>query len=148
MDERATMAASAGGRLAVIKDSFERVTGEKLVAAGCELWSARRVVVAHGTERPPLFFYANRAGLDLFRMTAEDFIGLPSYRSAEEAWRGEREAMLARLEEADVVTEYAGIRVAADGTRFKVEDAIVWNLRDSGGTLHGQAATIGHWSLI
>jgi hypothetical protein len=105
-------------------------------------------LVAHGTQDPPQFFYGNKQALDLFRMSAEQFIGLPSYKSAEPALREERAAMLARLEAENVITDYHGIRIAADGTRFRINNAVVWNLVDEAGQRHGQAATFGDWELV
>lgn len=147
-DDRDAMEMSAGDRLALIEESYARVTAENLVPEGDSLWSMPHAVVAHGIESPPLFFYANRAALGLFRMGAADFISLPSYRSAEPDLREERAAMLARLDEHDVVMNYSGIRVAADGTRFRIQDAVIWNLVDARGTRHGQAAAITTWSGI
>lgn len=145
-DDRETMELSAGPRLALLGDSFYRLTGSPLAAG--DLWSAPIAVVAHGTQDPPLFFYGNRMALDLFGMQPAQFIGLPSYRSAEPGHRAERAAMLAKLDAHDVVTGYRGVRVAADGTRFCIEDAVIWNLVDAAGTRHGQAAAFDRWTML
>lgn len=144
---------SAGARLQVIAESFARLTGQPLVAAAADdleraLWDAPRAIVAHGIEAEPRFFYGNRAALALFAMRAEDFIGLPSYRSAEPALREERAAMLARLERDQVVDDYAGVRIATNGRRFAIGPAHVWNLLDTHGTRHGQAATFAQWRFL
>jgi hypothetical protein len=72
---------SAGARLALMAESFVRLTGETLVEASPSLaqalWSAPRAIVAHGTEADPIFFYGNRMALDLFEMSATDFLRLP-----------------------------------------------------------------------
>jgi len=148
MENRHAMQQSAGERIALIESSFERLMGRALVVGGGDLWSAPNAVVAHGTQDPPLFFYGNAIALNLFRMDAGQFIGLPSYRSAEPALREERAAMLARLEADDVVTGYRGIRIAADGSRFSIEEAIIWNLVDEAGQRHGQAATFDKWTPV
>lgn len=137
---------SAGARLALIGASFARLTGSSLAAG--DLWHAPLAVVAHDTASPPLFFYANRMALGLFRMTAAQFIGLPSFKSAEPALRDERAAMFAKLEADDVVPGYSGIRIAADGTRFRIVDATIWNLVDEAGQRHGQAAAFGDWEGV
>ena len=147
MDDRQAMTLSAGPRLGLLADSFQRLTGRELAPAG-DLWSSDAAIVAHGTQDPPLFFYGNRTALSLFRMDAGQFIGLPSYRSAEPALREERAAMLARLDAADVVTGYHGVRVAADGTRFRIIDAVIWNLVDETGQRHGQAAWFDRWEML
>ena len=151
--DRAAMRDSAGARLQVIAESFARLTGQPLVAAAADdleraLWDAPRAIVAHGIEAEPRFFYGNRAALALFAMRAEDFIGLPSYRSAEPALREERAAMLARLERDQVVDDYAGVRIATNGRRFAIGPAHVWNLLDTHGTRHGQAATFAQWRFL
>ena len=143
------MRASAGSRLALIAESYQRLLGAPLLAPGEDLWSARRAVVAHGTEDPPLFFYGNQTALDLFRMSAPLFIGLPSYKSAEPGGeRDQRAAMFTRLEASNFIDDYHGIRIAADGTRFKISNAVVWNLVDESGQRCGQAATFAEWAEV
>ncbi len=139
---------SAGKRLVLIEESFERLVGRPLALDGQDIWSMPAAVVAHGTEDPPLFFYGNRQALELFRLSAEQFIGLPSYKSAEPALREERAAMLAKLEAENVITDYHGIRIAADGTRFRILNAVVWNLVDEAGNRHGQAAAFSEWEML
>src|SRR5687768_2312966 len=143
--DRAAMRDSAGERLALIAGSFARLARKPLVGPsdGLEqaLWEAPRAIVAHGTEAEPLFFYGNRVALELFAMSAAEFIGLPSHRSAEPALREARARMLAGLEESGIVEGYSGVRIAADGRRFAISGATVWNLIDESGGRQGQAAT-------
>ncbi len=151
--DRAAMAASAGWRLALIAESFARLAGTPVVEARSgqlepALWQAPRGIVAHGTGPEPLFFYGNRLALELFEMRAAQFIGLPSHRSAEPGLREERAAMLARLERADLIDDYSGIRISASGRRFEISGAYVWNLADAHGRRHGQAACFGEWRYL
>ncbi len=139
---------TAGDRLVLLMDSYRRVTGQPLAATAEALWSAPYAVLAHDTKSPPEFFYANARTLGLFKRSAAQMIGLPSYQSALPDAREDRAAMFARLETHDVVKGYSGTRVAADGTRFRIVDAVIWNLRDDAGTLHGQAARIDHVEMI
>ncbi|MXO71362.1 MEKHLA domain-containing protein [Altererythrobacter buctensis] len=131
------MEASAGTRLALLGESFRRLTGRDL---GPDIWSAEAAILAHDTSTPPRFIYGNARTLALFRMTPAQFLGLPSHLSAEPAHREERARMFAKLEADDVVFGYAGVRIAADGTRFRISDAVIWNLVDEAGVRHGQAA--------
>jgi len=140
MDEQALMERSAGARLALIAESYARLTGAPLVPGGEPLWSAPLAVVAHGMEASPRFFYANRLALDRFKMPAAQFIGMESRFSAGPADRAERAAMLAGLDARDVVQGYSGLRVASDGSFFRIEGAVIWNLVDEAGRRHGQAA--------
>jgi hypothetical protein len=147
MDDRTLMEASAGARLALLAGSFARLTGRPLTPDG-DVWNAGAAILAHGTQSPPLFFYGNACTLRLFKLSAADFLGRPSHTSAEPAHREERARMFALLEADDVLTGYAGVRIAADGTRFRIEDAVIWNVVDSSGVRHGQAAWFAQLEIL
>ncbi len=127
-----------------ICDSYQRWTGETLLPAGAErereLFFFPEVVVAHGTQADPLFFYGNQAALTLFEMSWHAFTRMPSRLSAEPLLRGEREAMLEEVRRQGISRAYTGTRISASGKRFRIENARVWNLVDAAGTLRGQAA--------
>lgn len=146
--DRALMQANGAERLDMLLASYHRLTGEVLAADKNALWDSDRVVIAHDTQDPPRFFYGNLAALTLFGFTARKLIGLPSYRSALPDAREERAVMLAKLEQQDIVTGYGGVRVAADGSRFAISDAVIWNLRDAGGKRIGQAAAFSDWVML
>jgi hypothetical protein len=150
--ERATIAVNAAGRESLIAESFARVTGGSLVPAAADpaeaLWSHCSVVVAHGTEDDPLFFYGNRAALALFDLPAADFVGMPSRLSAEPGDRAQRAVLMEQVTRDNFVPDYSGVRVSASGGRFRIEDAVVWNLIDADGAMRGQAAAIARWTPI
>lgn len=139
----------AGERLPLIAASFSRLTGRSLCPAANDpadaLWSLPRVILAHGTEPDPVFFFGNRMALELFDMSAQDFIALPSRLSAEPLLREERARLLERVARDGFIDDYSGIRVSATGRRFRIEQAIVWNLIDEAGIAQGQAATFDRW---
>ena len=114
--------------------SHARLTGKNLVAATGAfrraLWEAPTVIVAHGTESDPVFFYGNRRALDLFEMDWPSFACMPSRLSAEPLLREERSRLLERVARDGFITDYAGIRISASGKRFRIEQAVVWNLID------------------
>ena len=132
-------------RVMLIAESFERLLGRSLVEAGGDvveaLWNAPHAVVAHGTGDDPVFFFGNRAALAAFEISFEDFAHLPSRKSAEAPLRGERQALLNRVSAYGFIDDYAGIRISTKGRRFRIENAVVWNLIDAEGIRHGQAAT-------
>jgi hypothetical protein len=103
------------------------------------------VIVAHGTETDPIFFYGNQLALSCFEMDFASFTRLPSRFSAEPLLREERDALLARVRDHGFIDDYAGVRVSATGKRFRIEQATVWNLLDESGQRHGQAATFERW---
>lgn len=138
-------------RLFLLADSFQRLLGRPLltVAPGCglaqALWSAPQVIVAHGTQADPVFFYGNRAALALFDMEFDAFTRLPSRLSAEPLAQSERARLLQSVTERGFIDDYRGVRISASGQRFMIENAVVWNLLDAQGVNHGQAATFADW---
>jgi len=136
-------------RIALVAASHVRLTGRELVPAGGDLvgalWEAPAVILAHGTEADPLFFFANRAALVRFDCAVEGLVGRPSRFSAEAPVREERQALLDRVKRDGFIADYAGVRISATGQRFRIEQATVWNLVDEAGALHGQAATFSRW---
>ncbi|OCC25106.1 MEKHLA domain-containing protein [Croceicoccus estronivorus] len=141
-------------RIALIADSFRRVTGNTLLPPDGNLdpasaiWRAPMVVLAHGTEADPVFFYGNRLALDLFEASADAFINLPSRFSAEPMERQERARFLAQVADHNCITDYSGIRISQTGQRFRIERATVWNLLDADGAIHGQAACFDRWAPV
>jgi PAS domain S-box-containing protein len=102
-------------------------------------------VLAHDTEPDPRFIYANRAAQELFGYDWEEFIGLPSRLSAEAPDRAERQRLLDAVARDGFATGYAGVRIAKSGRRFRIEDGILWQLRQPDGSLRGVAASFTQW---
>lgn len=131
-------------RIALVAESFARLLGRPLVDPGDDvvaaLWHAPFAIVAHGIEADPVFFFGNRAALQAFEASVEAFTAMPSRLSAEAPLRGERQALLDRVSAHGFIDDYAGVRISARGRRFRIENAIVWNLIDADGLRHGQAA--------
>ena len=137
-------------RLRWIVRSYHRLIGRHLVDPNQTdiwraCWTAPRVIVAHGTEPDPIFFYGNELALERFELDFSAFTRLLSRHSAEPEQREEREALLARVRETGFIDDYAGVRISASGKRFRIEQAVVWNVLDESGQRLGQAATFEHW---
>ncbi len=137
-------------RIGLIAESFRRLIGRPLVAGGevQALWTAPRVIVAHGAEADPVFFYGNRMALEVFEMDFSTLVRLPSRFSAEPLAREERARLLARVSRDGFIDDYSGVRISGNGKRFHIEQAVVWNLIDAGGLYHGQAATFERWTPL
>ena len=151
--EREIIETHAGrDRIALIADSHARLTGRALVAGGGDiaaaLWSLPAVVLAHGVEDDPVFFYANRAALDLFELSAREAIALPSRYSAEAVERAERMRLFERVRRDGFIDDYAGVRVSQTGRRFHIARATVWTLFDEAGRKYGEAATFDTWTPL
>jgi hypothetical protein len=139
----------------LLLDSFARLLGRELISRqgtaeeqAERLYHAPVVVVSHGTEADPVLNYGNAAALALWEMDLATLTRTPSRLTAEPMHRDERARLLARTARDGFVDDYSGIRISSTGKRFRIEQAIVWNLVDAAGIRHGQAATFDRWTPL
>lgn len=144
-----------GSHTLLLLDSFAGLLGRELVdRSGTPEEQARRlfeapfVVVSHDTRADPILSYGNAAALRLWEFDWAAFTSTPSRLTAEPVHRDERARLLERTRRTGFVDDYAGVRVSRTGRRFRIEQAIVWNLVDASGTLRGQAATFDRWTPL
>lgn len=133
--------------------SYEKWTGKPLLGPstpfGVEhLHGAEVAILAHDGAADPRFVYANLSAMRLFKLDWADIIGMPSRLSAEPDLREARAALLQRVARDGYVEDYTGVRIASDGSRFRIEQATVWNVLDQAGRLCGQAALIRQWTPL
>lgn len=130
-------------------DNYAALTGAGLLEPGPDLakrlYEAPRVVLSHTTESDPVFNYANRRAQELFEMDWSTFIRTPSRLSAEPVERSERVRLLNRVSEHGYIDDYSGVRISSTGRRFRIDQAIVWNLTGPEGRYLGQAAAFSEW---
>jgi MEKHLA domain len=143
-------------RCRVLAHSFAHLLGRPLLpdlpsddrALARALYEAPVVIVSHGTESDPLFWFANRTAQRLWEMDWPTFTRMPSRLSAEADERSTRELLLRRAQEHGYIDDYRGVRISAKGRRFRIEDVVLWNLTDERGLRIGQAATFAQWSYL
>jgi hypothetical protein len=142
-------------RTQCLLDSYVRWTGRELIERdgspedqSRRLYEAPFVVVAHGTEADPILNYANQTALDLWATDLATLLSMPSRKTAEPVHRDERARMLQRTREQGYIDDYQGVRITADGRRFQIRQATVWNLVEPDGTHAGQAATFAAWEWL
>ncbi len=132
--------------------SYHELTGKHLIVpakdAALLAYAAPFVLLSHDGADDPLLTYGNLAAQKLFAMDWEKLVGMPSRKTAEAPERAEREELLRRVAEKGFIDDYAGIRIAADGCRFMIRNATVWNVSDKNGARIGQAATFSEWQLL
>ena len=135
--------------------SYEHWTGRQLIAGYRQmdnlpqvLFDAPFIIVSHGTEADSIFNFGNRAALELFELPWEEFIRLPSRRSADEENLEDRKQLMARVKKDGYADNCTGVRITATGKRFLITGATVWNVVDINKTYHGQAAMFSNWSWI
>ncbi|MGR8934854.1 MAG: MEKHLA domain-containing protein [Gammaproteobacteria bacterium] len=138
----------------LLLDSYRRLVGRPLLElsdnanVGEQVFYGDFALASHDTAADPLFNYANRTALDLFEFSWEELIGMPSRFSAEPGKREEREKLLAEVEAKGFIAGYNGIRIAKSGRRFKINNAVVWNVRDQSDVYRGQAAYFKDWIYL
>ncbi|GJL64698.1 MAG: MEKHLA domain-containing protein [Nitrospirales bacterium] len=139
----------------LLLDSYRQwLTKELIDRAGTFLEQAKRlfesslIVVSHGLQDDPILNYGNQEALILWEMDWNQFTHTPSRHTAEPVNQAERADMLRQAKSKGYIDDYRGIRISRTGKRFLVERAIVWNVVDSQGLRHGQAATFSTWSYV
>lgn len=76
------------------------------------------------------------------------FLILPSRLSAEAVLQEKRQAVLDAVARDGFVSGYSGVRIAKSGRQFRIENAVIWQLIDTDGTVKGQAATFAAWADV
>lgn len=138
-----------------LRRSFHAVTGRDLIdpalsldVAAEALFHAPFVVLSHDAAPDPLLTYGNQTALNLFALTWEELIQMPSRLTAQAPDRAERARLLAEVTAHGFIDNYSGVRIARTGQRFLIEQATVWNLTDAQGQRCGQAATFRDWRFL
>jgi len=112
------------------------------------IFAAPYVLVSHGTEADPVLNYGNQAALNLWEMTWTELTSTPSRLTAEAPNREERTRLLARVTRDGFIDNYSGVRISKSGRRFRIDQAIVWNLVTAAGKPAGQAAMFDRWEFL
>jgi hypothetical protein len=141
--------------LAMVARSFQHWMGRELLpgvpvgpALAAGIFGAPFVLVSHGTEPDPILNYGNQVALNLWEMTWEELTSTPSRLTAEAPNREERARLLARVTRDGFIDNYSGVRISKSGRRFRIDQAIVWNLLTAAGEAAGQAARFERWELL
>jgi len=140
--------------IARLLQSYRRMTGRELIPPGGPKERARAlfyqpfVVLSHGTQDDPVLNYGNKAALDLWEMTWEEFTNMPSRLTAEPVNREDRERLLNEVRRNGYTDTYRGVRISGSGRRFLIERGTVWNIVDENNKYAGQAATFSRWTYI
>jgi len=138
----------------IILNSYKRLLGRPLLTLApgeqeeTALFESPLIVLSHGLEEDPVLNYGNRRALALWEMDWETFTTTPSRLTAEPMLREERQRFLAEVALKGYVDTYKGIRISRTGTRFEIQEAIVFNLTDEGGGRYGQAAVFATFSPV
>ena len=135
----------------LMNHSFQTLLGYPLLNSdnlAQDLFHAPFVLLSHNTEPDPIFNYANQQGLELFELTWQELIVLPSRKSAEAMNQEARNKIMAEVTKQGFTTGYNGVRISKTGKRFEIINAIIWNLIDKNGVYQGQAACFAEWRFL
>ena len=138
----------------LLNDSFRRLRGYPLLPIddvhelAKQVFYAPFVLLSHNTAADPIFNYANAQGLQLFELSWEELIALPSRASAEPINQAARDKLMAQVSAEGFMTGYRGVRISKTGKRFEIANATVWNVIDAAGVYQGQAACFSEWTFL
>lgn len=138
----------------LIMGSYRALTGKALIESGRAerasdlLYEAPFALLSHGTEEDPMLNYGNRTAQTLWEMDWRSFTRMPSRLTAEPMQREVREAFMEDVRQKGYSDGYEGVRISSNGRRFRIEQAVVWNLIDEKGAYRGQAAMFPSWTWL
>ncbi|MEA5532887.1 MEKHLA domain-containing protein [Crocosphaera sp. XPORK-15E] len=112
-----------------------------------QLFGVPFAVASHGIETDPIFNYGNQKALDIWELTWEEFIKIPSRKTAELVEQTERDRLLAETTKKGF-SYFSGIRITSTGKRFKINNGIVWNVIDEQQINQGQAAVYSDFYFL
>ncbi|AEG02862.1 MEKHLA domain-containing protein [Methylomonas methanica] len=140
--------------IALLVDSYENLLQRRFTentdadTLGQKLFTAEFALLSHNTDPDPLFNYANQKAMDLFELSWDELIGMPSRLSVEPENHQARERLMAKVTATGFVENYTGIRVSKTGRRFRIDNAVIWNLYGRQGEYQGQAAYFSDWVYL
>ena len=139
----------------LLLSSFRQWTGRNLIDPALSateqakrLYFAPFVVLSHDRSPDPILNYANELGLTLFELSWSEMVVLPSRLTAEPVHQSERARLLDTVASRGYIDDYRGIRISKSGRRFRIDNAIVWNVIDDTGSMRGQAAMFSTWKVL
>ena len=112
-----------------------------------QVFQASIAILSHGTEMDPILNYGNQRSLDIWKLSWEEFVQMPSHKTAESTSQ-EMRSQLFLIVQKQGYTPFSGTRISSTGRRFHIEDGILWNVIDQQGTLHGQAAVFSQYEFL
>lgn len=136
-------------------DSYKRFVKKELIIRSGNMKTdfeliekASFIVVSHNGANDPILNYGNQVALKLWELNWDDFIKMPSRKTAELDLREKREEMLAIAVQNGFFDNYEGVRVSSTGKRFMIKNAVIWNVVNQDGDKTGQAATFNEVEFI
>ncbi len=112
------------------------------------LFDCPHPILSHGGQADPIFNYGNQAALNLWELTWEQLLQMPSRLSAETTVQAARANHLEAVKHRGFVENYRGIRISRTGKRFEIQNTVIWTVLNLQGQPLGQAATFNQWKYL
>jgi hypothetical protein len=139
----------------LIANSYSSWTKKELLTSDLDhretaffMYHAPFAIVSHGIQADPIFNFANLKAQELWKLDWESFTEMPSRLSAEAISVEERQRALDEASKNGFISSYNGIRISSKGDRFRIKDAVLWNLIDDNGIFCGQAVMFYQWEFL
>ena len=133
--------------------SYRHWTGTELLESSgspeqcaTQAHAAALCLLAHDGTADPVLTYGNLAAQALFELDWATLVQTPSRFTAEPVARADRARLLEQVSRQGYIADYSGVRISRTGRRFRIEQAVVWNVLDESGQACGQAAAFSHWT--
>ena len=97
-------------------------------------------LLVHDTQEDPVFIYANQRAQELFGYTQQEFLEIPSRKSAPSMEQQGRNQLLAEVAEIGIAQGYTGTRVDKQGNLFEITNVSVWKVLDAKQQVVAEAA--------
>ncbi len=110
-----------------------------------ELFILKKIVIAHDKQDDPCLIYANASALQLWQMSWDEMIGMPSRQTAPKDAQRQRQAILNKAITKTAIKGYRGIRVNKKGEKFFIDNVKIWTIWDNDNSAIGQAASFASW---
>ncbi len=128
-----------------LSDSYEKFSESPILNTQPEnlpqaLYSADFILLAHDTQKDPVFSFANLTAQKLWEMDWDEFTSTPSRLSAPENMRAERQTLLDAASDRNIISGFKGIRISKSGKLFYIKNVTLWNIFNNQNLLIGQAA--------
>lgn len=130
--------------------SYKNLFNTELALNIESLVNANYVCAAHKfyADSSPRFIFANQQALNLWQLSLEEFIGMPSTKTASEEHQQERDSLLNQVHLQGFIKNYSGIRQTSTGQNFKIFDALVWNVYNEKQETIGQAVKFDNYKML
>jgi MEKHLA domain len=139
----------------IMRESLLYWCGQDLVdpcftepAAAEYLYRAPFALLSHDDRSDPVFNYANLTGQKLFAANWFEITRMHSRDSVDPDNQPARDRLLREVSTRGFIDDYQGVRIAKNGRRFRIANAIVWNLIRPDGNVYGLAAKFDQWAYL